>query len=183
MSWFYLPPWKGFFSWRGRYVCSPPAIPSQTPLRSLPITKKKPIESHHYHSVSLHVLSPRTNLCRCALVTRAHPRNFPNAIVAPARISQPVISAVHGFVLKLTLDALYAVDVRWPGPTPCPALRRRTPGRRRIWARRRGLSETRRCCIDLRFKWAVWCRGGAAFTWTFVACRTWFGGGGVACYC
>ena len=49
-----------------------------------------------------------TYTCSCAIVTRARPRDFPNAIGAPARISEPVISGVHGFVLKLTLDALYA---------------------------------------------------------------------------
>ena len=131
-----------------------PRLPSlhKLPFVSFPSRKKKPIESHRYRSVGLHVLSPHTNQCRCALATRAHPHDFPIAIGAPARISQPVISAVHGFVLKLMLDALYAVDVRWPRPTVCPASRRWTSGRRRIWARRHGSLDTRRCCIDLRFQ-------------------------------
>jgi hypothetical protein len=125
-------------------VCSPPANPPQTHPRFLPITKKSQLNDTST-AVSAYT-------CSCAIVTRARPRDFPNAIGAPARISQPVISTVHGFVLKLTLDALYGVDVHWPRLTPCPASRRWTSGRRRIWARRHGSSETRCCCIYLRFQ-------------------------------
>ena len=124
--------------------------------------------------------------CSCAIVTRARPRDFPNAIGAPARISQPVISGVHGFVLKLTLDALYAVDVRWPGRRRVQHQGggRRASGGQWIWARRHGSSETRRCCIDLRFQCTrLVPEEVAAFTWSFVARRTWFGGGGLARYC
>ena len=59
---------------------------------------------------------------------------FQNAIGASARISQPMIAAVHGFVLKLTLDALAG-----SGHTG-------TDHRKRVTARR--------CCIDSRFQCA-----------------------------
>jgi delta(3,5)-delta(2,4)-dienoyl-CoA isomerase len=50
---------------------------------------------------------------RRALLTRAHLRDFQNAIGAPARIPQPVIAAIHGTAFGLALDLLCAVDVRW----------------------------------------------------------------------
>ena len=61
----------------------------------------------------LHALPEHTDTSRRALLTRAHLRDFQNAIGAPARIPQPVIAAIHGTAVGLALDLLCAVDVRW----------------------------------------------------------------------
>jgi delta(3,5)-delta(2,4)-dienoyl-CoA isomerase len=61
----------------------------------------------------LHALPKHTDTGRRALLTRAHLRDFQNAIGAPARIPQPVIAAIHGTAFGLALDLLCAVDVRW----------------------------------------------------------------------
>ena len=61
----------------------------------------------------LYALPGHTDTGRRALLTRARLRDFQHAIGALVRIPQPVIAAVHGTAIGLTLDLLCAVDVCW----------------------------------------------------------------------
>jgi hypothetical protein len=145
MSLFYLPPGKRHF-----YLA--------LTVRVLPAchlsANSPPFTSRHEKSqlddpttpMSAYALPQHTDPCHCAHLTHAHPHDFQNSIGGRTSAHPAlVIAAAHGFAFRLTLDALCAVDVCWPRPTPCW---RCASGRQRIWECRHGSSETRRCCKE-----------------------------------